>query len=421
MGVEVRESPGAKFISYRIVSKGERHDKRFDSSSGSFHESGGWIYFKIFPPITYAPQITSEKDFNKGVYALAETAAGEKIPLQIDTRSDRNGLIAISLPARFPPTIKDLDIILFDRKRLLSKIHLNKLPRTIWKTWPDAKPSLVYNAGAVKVKGSAHVELPKSSSGWSWLIYRLNLNGVAPEKNWRVTDLRAVAPYQSPDAVPDLSFGGGSVSFELHKHQSYATAQWAPYNALVKRITVECSLDRFDIHEETADFGIVQIQKDTNPNTTRPDRALYLTLTKPIVRVLKDGTKLTLTPMLNSKDQNIHYLDETLYIRLSAEPNRPTLMDGNFVIECRLESASQKYFSRLFPELNTNTSFPNLQFIEWKSGKKQIHLKFNVRTLKRIEHHPISLTLPVNPLTEGKPDKMSPPQSDFWPTSTSMN
>lgn len=420
-GVKVAESPGAKFISYRIAAKGDWHDKRFDSSIGNFYEDGAWIYFQISPAISHAPQITSAKDFQRGVYALAESTTGEKVPLQIETRSNNDGIIAVNLPARFPPTLKELDVTLFDREKVLSKVHLSKLPRTIWKTAPDAKPNLVYQSGTIKVAGSAHVESPKSPSGWSWLVYRINLSEIDPAKHWRLTNFRAMAPYQGPNAQPGMSFGGGTVSFELDKRQSHATAQWFPYNSMVKRLTVQCSLDRFDTREETVDFGIAQIQKDTNPNSNYPGKAFYLTLTKPIVRVMKDGTKLSLTPMLNSKEQNMHHSDETLYIRLSAEPAPPSPADGSLALEYQLVSGGRNYFSGLFPDLNPTIRFPDLRFIEWKSGNKQIHLKFKIRTLRRLEHHPISLTLPVEPLPPGKPNEMSYAVTDYWPTSTSIN
>lgn len=421
MGVEVIESPGAKFVAYRIVDKGDWHDKRFDSSTGSFHENGAWIYFQSYPPITQIPQINSEKDFQKGVYALAETSTGENVPLQIKQSSGNKGIIAVSLPARFPPTLNELSVTLFDRERVLSKVHLNKLPRTVWRTEPDAKPNAVYQSGTIKVTGTAHVESPKLPSGWSWLIYRLNISGLNTSKNWRITNFRAMEPYQNPNAPKGMTFGGGSVSFELLQRQSYATAQWAPYNSMVKRLVVECSMDRFESREETVDFGIAQVKKDTNPNSNYPEQAFYLALTKPIVKVLKNGTKLTLTPLLNSKEQNTFHSGKTLYIRLSAEPASPAPTDGSLLVEYQLALGGRGYFSTLFPATNSTMRLPDLRFIDWEKGDKQIHIKVRVQTSKRLEHHPISLTLPVEPLPKGAIHEMSYPGLGYTQGSSSIN
>lgn len=417
MGVEVINSTGADFVAYRFVKKGEWHDRTVTMSTGSFHEDGAWLYFKPHVAMAHGKQISSEADLLKVSYALVETEDGEKIPAEFQNGLSDLGIAKVKLP-QLPPSVEKVHVSLFDQGKLLSKVQVSKLPPMHWITRPDAVPNITYQKGDIKVTGSAHLEDPKSASGWNWLVHRIRIEGVSSNDHWRFSDFRLKQNYKHPGA-PRLT--DSSTSFELMKRNTFATAVWKPFNRHIKKIELEGSLGRFETHEEIVDFGSVAVINDSNKKFKEDYRRFYLGLTKPITKTLSDSTQLTLTPQLNSKDQKSFWARSTLHLRLNATPDSKVRDDGSFEVEYKLLGTSNQYYSRLFPMTATLPSETDLRFIDWDSEAKSVDLKFKVRTLKRLENHPISLVVPVDPKSKGEVLRKRKPFSEFESTSAFIN
>lgn len=412
MGVQVTSAEGAEFLGYEVVKKGKWHNPKFNPPGvGTAFQDQGWVYFRVPHRLGGSRQMMDEEDFLKGNCGLVETPDGEKIPRPIETDFDEGKIVAVSLPERMPPSLKTLDVSLLQSGKQLAKVHLTRLPPNRWTTPPDAKTEAAYQSGKVKISASAKITAPESKSGWKWLEYRLNFDGINPKQFWKVNNLNSESPYLAPSDTSNKSLDSGSVSFELNDRITTGTCLWNAYHSHIRRLKVVGSLDRYETQEETVDFGELEVKNNPRPHSDQD--AYYLTITQPIVKVLSDGAKVILTPLLDSKSQNATYMGRPLHIRLAAEPPSTVPDDGSYVVEAQL-AKDDRYFEGLFPP-SRSTHMPDLRFMKWNGKGRTIRLKFVVRTLTRKEHHPFALVVPVE---QGEAnDRLKAPISPYWPTS----